>query len=220
MGRRGKMERFAENAERNNVIEIGKESFGNLVNKWKTDHFKNTNDVVVELGCGKGEYTVGLSRYFPERNFIGVDIKGARIWVGSTQAVEERLENVAFLRTQIELLDKHFGENEIDELWITFPDPRPKERDEKKRLTCPKFLDMYRKLLVDDGWVKFKTDSTFLFDYTLDVLKSQRIKNLVYTHNLYDSEYMDEHYGVKTKFEKMFYEKGEDIKYLRFQFDY
>lgn len=219
MGRRGKLERFAQNAERANVIEMGKDNFGHLIGKWKSDHFGNTNDLVVELGCGKGEYTVGLSRYFPNKSFIGVDIKGSRIWVGSSQAIEEGLDHVAFLRTQIELLDKHFGEKEIDELWITFPDPRPKDRDEKRRLTCPKFLEMYKKLLVKDGWVKFKTDNTFLFDYTLDVLKKTKIKNLVYTHDLYESEYMDEHFGVKTKFEKMFYEKGESIKYMRFQFD-
>ena len=218
MGRRGKIERFADNALRDNVIEMGKESFGNLAGKWKSEHFGNHNDIVVELGCGRGEYTIGLGRCFQDRNFIGVDIKGARIWVGSGQAIDESLCNVAFLRTQIELLDRHFTEKEIDEIWITFPDPRPKLRDEKKRLTSPDFLKSYRKLLKKDGWIKFKTDSSSLFDYTLELLPKFGVKNLTYTHDLYVSEMMNEHFGVKTKFEQKFFEKGESIKYLKFQF--
>lgn len=218
---RNKIERFADNAERYNVVEEGKENFGKLINKWSSEHFQNSNPLVVELGCGRGEYTIGLSENVPNTNFVGVDIKGARIWVGSSYAVKNKLDNVAFLRTQIEHLDKHFGEDEVSEIWITFPDPRPKDRDEKKRLTSVHFMNTYRRLLKKDGWLKFKTDNTFLFDYTLELIETNQIKvkSLIYTHNLYDSDYMNEHFGVKTKYEKLFYDKGEDIKYLKFQFD-
>jgi len=217
---RKKLERFQDNAERYNVVQDGKPNFGHLIGKWKEEHFKNEQNLVVELGCGRGEYTVGLGEKQPECNFVGVDIKGSRIWVGSSYAIKNNLENVAFLRTQIELLDKHFGENEIDEIWVTFPDPRPKDKDEKKRLTAPRHLEVYKKLLKDDGWVKFKTDNTFLFDYTLELFKEGqvKVKNLVHTHDLYHSEYMDEHFGVKTKYEELFYNKGESIKYMKFQF--
>lgn len=219
MGRK-KLERFQDNAERYNVVQDGKENFGQLVGKWRPDHFKNNNDLVVELGCGRGEYTVGLGEKNADKNFVGVDIKGSRIWVGSSYALEHKLDNVAFLRTQIELLDKHFGEQEISEIWVTFPDPRPKDKDEKRRLTAPRYLDTYKKLLKKGGWLKFKTDNTPLFDYTLDLIREKlvKVKNLEYTYDLYNSEYMDEHFGVKTKYEKLFFEKGERIKYLKFQF--
>lgn len=219
MGRK-KQERFQDNEKRYNVVQDGKTNFGNLIGKWRTEHFKNQNNLVVELGCGRGEYTVGLGEEMPETNFIGVDIKGSRIWVGSSYAIKNGLDNVAFLRTQIELLDKHFGEDEIDEIWVTFPDPRPKDSDEKKRLTAPRHLEVYNRLLKKDGWVKFKTDNTFLFDYTLDLFKANqvKVKNLVFTHDLYNSPFMDEHFGVKTKYEKLFFDKGESIKYMKFQF--
>ncbi|MEO9804857.1 MAG: tRNA (guanosine(46)-N7)-methyltransferase TrmB [Reichenbachiella sp.] len=219
MGRK-KLERFQDNAERYNVVQDGKDNFGRLIGKWRTEHFKNDHDLVVELGCGRGEYTVGLGEKIQDKNFVGVDIKGSRIWVGSSYALENGLNNVAFLRTQIELLDKHFGEQEISEIWVTFPDPRPKDKDEKRRLIAPRYLDTYRKLLKEEGWVKFKTDNTPLFDYTLDLFKEKqvKVKNLEFTHDLYNSEYMDEHLGVKTKYEKLFFEKGERIKYMKFQF--
>ena len=218
MGRK-KLERFEDNAINYNVVEDGKDNFCNLVGKWRESHFKNSNDLVVELGCGRGEYTVGLGEKFLDQNFIGVDVKGSRIWVGSKYAIENKLDNIAFLRTQIEHLDRHFGLQEISELWITFPDPRPRDSDEKKRLTSPKQLEMYKSLLKKDGWLKFKTDNTPLFDYTLELLKGEvKVKNLEYTHDLYQSEYMEEHHGVKTKYEKLFFDKGETIKYMKFQF--
>lgn len=217
---RKKLERFQDNDERYNVVQDGKANFGHLIGKWRAEHFKNDNDLVVELGCGRGEYTVGLGEKMLDTNFVGVDIKGSRIWVGSSYAIANGLDNVAFLRTQIELLDKHFGAHEIDEIWVTFPDPRPKDKDEKKRLTAPRHMDVYRKLLKKDGWLKFKTDNTFLFDYTLELIDEGKlkVKNLIHTHDLYNSEYMDEHFGVKTKYEKLFYDKGENIKYMKFQF--
>ncbi len=220
MGRK-KLERFKENFNSKNVVEDGKPFFGHSGGKWKSDHFENDHELVVELGCGKGEYTIGLASHFPDKNFIGVDIKGARIWVGSRMAKEGKLENVAFLRTQIEMLERHFSPDEIDEIWVTFPDPRPKDRDEKRRLTAPGFMNRYKALLKNDGWLKFKTDNTELFQYTLDILKSDfKIKNLEYTFDLYESEMMNEHFGIKTKYETLFHEKGESIKYLKFQFDY
>ncbi|MGB3464733.1 MAG: tRNA (guanosine(46)-N7)-methyltransferase TrmB, partial [Cyclobacteriaceae bacterium] len=175
--------------------------------------------IVVELGCGRGEYTIGLALNEPDKNYIGVDIKGDRIWKGSSQAQEHGLDQVAFLRTQIVLLDKFFKPGEISEIWITFPDPRPRDRDIKRRLTSPRFLNMYKSLLQKDGWVKFKTDNTPLFDYTLSLFDGDiKVKDLMYTHDLYNSPLLEEHYGVKTKYEKIFTDKGEDIKYMKFRF--
>ena len=216
---RNKLERFEDNRKSIYVVEDGKPFFGECGGKWKSDFFKNDNDLIVELGCGRGEYTIGLGTKFLNKNFVGVDIKGSRIWVGSRKAKDLEMKNVAFLRTQIELIERHFGVGEIDELWITFPDPRPKDRDEKRRLTAPNFLRMYRSLIRDDGWVKFKTDNTDLFNYTLEVLQTEiKIKNLEYTFDLYDSELILEHHDVKTKYETLFFEKGESIKYMKFQF--
>ena len=218
---RNKLNRFKDNENASNIVQQGKAAFENNIGKWSQEQFNNDQDIVIELGCGKGEYTVGLAEHINDKNFIGVDIKGSRIWVGSQYAIKNQLHNVGFLRTQIHLLDKHIAENELSEIWITFPDPRPKDRDEKRRLTSPRFLEMYKTLLKSNGWVKFKTDNTALFNYTLEVLdKEVQIKNLEHTHDLYNSIYMDEHYGVKTKYEKLFYEKGELIKYLKFQFEY
>lgn len=219
MGRK-KLERFQDNAERYNVVEEGKDCFGKLIGKWRELHFKNDHNLVVELGCGRGEYTVGLGEKMTDTNFVGVDIKGSRIWVGSSYALKNDLDNVAFLRTQIESLDQHFEKDEINEIWITFPDPRPKDKDEKRRLTAPRHLEVYKSLLNKEGWVKFKTDNTALFDYTLELFKEKQVevKNLEYTHDLYNSKYMDEHFGVKTKYEKLFFDQGENIKYMKFQF--
>lgn len=218
---RNKLERFEHNAESKNVVEYGKPNFGKLKNKWRTEHFENENDLVVELGCGRGEYTIGLGQKFPDVNYIGVDIKGSRIYTGSKTAIQESLDNVAFLRTKVEMIEDHFEESELDEIWITFPDPRPKDRDEKKRLTAPNFMEKYRKLLKQDGWLKFKSDSTSLFEYTMEQIQEGKIKvkNLEHTFDLYNSELMDEHHGVKTRYEQLFFEKGESIKYMKFQFD-
>ncbi|MEL6559230.1 MAG: tRNA (guanosine(46)-N7)-methyltransferase TrmB [Bacteroidota bacterium] len=215
---RRKLERFAQNKLSRNVLEDGKEIFETIKGKWH-EFFGNDQPLVVELGCGRGEYTIGLAQNEPHKNYIGVDIKGDRIWKGSTQAMEFGLDHVAFLRTQIVLLDKFFEKGEISEIWITFPDPRPKDRDIKRRLTSPRFLKMYRELLKKDGWIRFKTDNTPLFDYTLELFDTDvQVKDLEYTHDLYNSPLLEEHYGVKTKYEKIFTEKGEDIKYMKFRF--
>ena len=216
---RSKLKRFAENVHRDNILEPGKDKYENIKGNWHK-HFENDNPIVVELGCGRGEYTIGLADYYRDHNFIGVDIKGDRIWVGSTQAMEQKLTNVAFLRTHILMLEKFFEPNEVAEIWITFPDPRPKKRDIKRRLTSPRFMKMYQNILKQDGWIKFKTDSTSLFEYTLEIIEQKEIlvKDLSYTFDLYQSEFVDEHHGIKTKYEQIFSEKGEKIKYMKFRF--
>ncbi|MCL6258804.1 tRNA (guanosine(46)-N7)-methyltransferase TrmB [Aquiflexum sp. TKW24L] len=216
---RRKLERFKENEKSRNVIQPGKELFETIKGDWKSVQFENENPLVVELACGRGEFTVGLAREYPDSNFIGVDIKGSRIWKGSKIAISEGLLNVAFLRTQIQLLEKQFDAGEIAELWITFPDPFPREGDEKRRLTSPKFLKMYKPLLKKNGIIHFKTDNTGLFDYTLELIQNRPdCEILIHTHDFYTSQFRDEHHGIQTKYEKLFSEKGEKIKYLKFRF--
>ncbi len=216
---RDKIKRFADIAERFNVVCPEKDIYSDIKGKWRDYQFKNENELVLELACGRGEYTVGLAKVFPHKNFVGIDIKGDRIWVGSTQAIDEKLSNAAFLRTQIQFLTRFFENGEVDEIWITFPDPRPKLRDEKHRLTNDFYLDIYKQVLKPEGYINFKTDNTPLFDYSLAVIDARKdVKNLVYTRDLYISEYNNLHYGIKTKYEQKFFDLGEDIKYLKFQF--
>lgn len=216
---KSKLKRFEINAGRENVIEPGKETYLKVKGRWKELYFKNDNSLTIELACGRGEYSVGLARKFPEQNFIGVDIKGDRLWKGSTWAFEEGLKNVGFLRTQILNIESFFEENEVDEIWLTFPDPRPRKRDIKRRLTSPRFLEMFKKILNPDGWFRFKTDSTNLFDYTLEELNLRKdITELKFTHDLYQSDLQVECFDIKTRYEEMFSAEGEKIKYLRFKF--
>ncbi|WP_194775608.1 tRNA (guanosine(46)-N7)-methyltransferase TrmB [Pararhodonellum marinum] len=218
MGRR-KLQRFQENEQNRNVIQSGKELFEQIKGQWNKVQFEQDNDLVVELACGRGEFTVGLAREYPEQNFIGVDIKGSRIWKGSTIALSEGLKNVAFLRTQIELLDRFFEVGEIDELWITFPDPFPRDGDEKRRLTSPRFLDLYQPLMKAGGIIHFKTDNSGLYAYTLELLNERpNCELLAYTDDFYASTWREDHHGIQTRYEKMFSEKGEKIKYLKFRF--
>ncbi len=218
MGRQ-KLIRFDAIPERSNIFESNWGTKFDLKGKWLSDVFKNDNELTVEFACGYGEYTVGLARISPNQNYIGIDVKGDRLWIGSTQAVEEGLTNVAFLRALVENVEVCFEEREINNIWITFPDPRPKDRDIKRRLTSPRFLEYYKKLLAKDGMMYFKTDNTALFEYTLEVLgEREDIKDLEYTFDLYHSEYMNEHHGIKTRFEKKFHDLGENIKYMKFRF--
>ena len=214
-----KQERFRQNAERRNVIEPGKPIFEQIKGKWHILYFHNQHPITVELGCGRGEYTVGLARSFPERNFVGVDIKGARIWKGSKIADEENIENVAFLRVHILEIECFFEAAEVDEIWITFPDPRPKKGDAKRRLTHPRFLDLYKKIVRKGGKVHLKTDNQLLFEYTLEVLQQRDdVYELIYTFDLYYSDLLPLHHGLQTRYEQLFIEEGKTIKYLQFVF--
>jgi tRNA (guanine-N7-)-methyltransferase len=214
-----KQERFRIIEERTNVIEPSKPIYQTIKGKWLDEHFKNQQPITVELACGRGEYSIGLGKLFPERNFVGVDIKGERIWKGSTLALENNLPNVAFLRTQILLIENFFSEGEIDEIWITFPDPRPRKRDIKRRLTSPRFLDVYKKLLKPNGVMRLKTDNTSLFEYTLEELQNRNdITDLEFTRDVYESSLRPECFDIKTRYEEEFTGKGEKIKYLRFRF--
>ena len=216
---RKKQERFDDNRLNRNVIQAGKEIFETIKGKWNSDFFENDHHIILELACGRGEYSTGLGAVYRDKNFIGVDIKGNRIWIGSKKARLEGLDNVAFLRTQIDHLEKFFEPGEINEIWIVFPDPRPKNSDEHRRLTSPKYLDIYKKLMIPGGVIHFKTDNTLLFDYTLQLLESRDdIQDLRYTWELYASEFAKDHHGIKTKYEYQFAEQGEIIKYLKFRF--
>jgi tRNA (guanine-N7-)-methyltransferase len=214
-----KLERFKEIEALPNVIEPSKEVYHYVRGKWNAGFFKNENPITLELACGRGEYTIGLAKLFSDKNFIGVDIKGERIWKGSSQAVAEGLQNVAFLRTMILLIENFFDEREVSEIWITFPDPRPRKRDIKRRLTSPSFLEMYKRMLKPGGYVRLKTDNTGLFEYSLKTLQSRKdITDLVFTDDVYNSELRPDCFDIRTKYEEEFASKGEKIKYLRFRF--
>lgn len=186
-----------------------------LKGKWAKDFFQNENPVILELGCGKGEYTVELAEKFPDANFIGIDIKGARLWNGAKIALEKELKNVAFLRTNIEIIGQFFGENEIDEIWLTFPDPQMKKT--RKRLTSANFLNKYRNFLKKDGIIHLKTDSNFQYTYTSALAHKNDFEILAETDNLYESDVLNETLQIKTFYEKQWLSRGITIKYLAFK---
>ncbi|MVM37138.1 tRNA (guanosine(46)-N7)-methyltransferase TrmB [Spirosoma sp. HMF3257] len=212
---RRKSQFFLQNAESQNVIEVGKPIYKTIRGRWRTDYFRNENPIVLELACGKGEYTVGLAQAFPDKNFIGVDIKGDRIARGSKAAQELGLTNVAFLRTDINFLHEFFAEQEVNEIWITFPDPQPRSRQEKHRLTHPRFLTMYKDLLVAGGTLHLKTDSPELFAYSLEQVQVMGCTDLQSTTDLYNSQLNTIHIGIKTTYEQIFFNKGFTINYLQ-----
>jgi tRNA (guanine-N7-)-methyltransferase len=188
--------------------------------KWNSQFFKNENPIVVELGCGKGEYTVGLAANNKNKNFIGVDVKGNRIWTGAKHAIDNKLNNVAFLRTRIDIIDHCFAENEVSEIWITFPDPQPQKNRARKRLTNPDFfLNRYKKILKPGGLIHLKTDSTFFYEYTIEVIKEKKLPLLFSTNDLYNNCPADreELIQIKTYYEALFTGRGENIKYCCFQ---
>lgn len=185
--------------------------------KWKSAVFKNDNPIVVELGCGKGEYSLGLSRKYPDKNFLGVDVKGARMWKGASDANNEGISNVAFLRTRIEFIEYCFAKSEIDEIWITFPDPQIKKKRAKNRLTHPVFLDRYSNILQDNGLIHLKTDSQFLHGYTLGIIEGHQHHLEDAEHDIYNTVLKRENMEIKTHYEKLFLAKNMPISYLRFR---
>ncbi|MCU0354588.1 MAG: tRNA (guanosine(46)-N7)-methyltransferase TrmB [Cytophagales bacterium] len=215
---RRKLLRFEENKFRENIVEPGKPFFDAAKGRWHEAFFRNPNLITLELACGRGEYTTGLAAVYPDRNFIGVDIKGDRLWRGSTAALEAGLANAAFLRTPIDFLERHFAEGEVGEIWIVHPDPRPRKSDDKRRLTHPRYLEMYKKLLRPGGLVHLKTDSPLLFEYTMEVLQQTPVTDLQYTTDLYHSDLLPLHHGIRTHYERIFTGKGFTVNYLQFRF--
>lgn len=211
-----KLRRFAEIDTFSNVLQLdaGKPYSG----QWGTSFFKNTNPVVLELACGKGEYTVNLATMFPDKNFIGIDYKGNRIWRGAKTALEDGVKNVGFLRIQIETLVDYFGPGEVDEIWITFPDPQPQISRERKRLTSSRFLDMYKPLLKPGGFVNLKTDNDGLHAYTVEKIAETGLNLHIKTEDLYHSEFADEVLCIKTYYEKKYLKHNKNINYLKFSF--
>ena len=215
-----KLRRFAENLTFGCMIQPEFEEIFNrdhpLKGRWHEDFFHNDKPIVLELGCGKGEYTIALAQRDPDRNYIGIDIKGARMWRGAKTATEQNMTNVAFVRTRIEFINSFFGEGEISEIWITFPDPQLKTRRAKKRLTAPLFLERYAQMLTADGVINLKTDSQHLFAYTSAVIDHFALPCEVANDDIYGSGYADEVLSVKTAYEQMFLERGLPITYTRF----
>ncbi|MET4081137.1 tRNA (guanine-N7-)-methyltransferase [Pedobacter sp. UYP30] len=212
-----KLRRFAEIDTFANVYQL--EEAKPLKGNWTNNHFKNCNPLVLELACGKGEYAVNLAQLFPEKNFIGIDYKGNRIWRGAKTAIEDGIENVAFLRIQIENILDYFGEGEIDEIWITFPDPQPQLSREKKRLTSPRFLEKYKPLLKKGGKINLKTDNDQLYLYTCETVEALGLKTHKNTDHLYTSEVLDEVLSIKTYYEKKYLLHDKNINYIQFSFD-
>ena len=223
MGSKNKLKRFIQNESFSNVIqpkrqELLSKNF-NYRGNWNSLYFKNNNPIIIELGCGRGEYTVNLAKLNPDKNYIGIDIKGARFWRGAKTSIDEKLDNVVFLRTQIELINLVFGKDEVDEIWLTFPDPQIKYQRTKHRLTNPFFLNLYKKILKNKGIVHLKTDSEFLHGYTLGILKSFSINLIFSNHDIYkNNNAPDEVINIKTHYEKLFLESNKNISYLSFTF--
>lgn len=216
-----KLRRFAAVKSFDNFYEPTIGEVSSMKGKWRSEHFKNDHPIVLELGCGKGEYSVGLAKHFPNKNFIGVDIKGARMFIGAEEALNNKMSNVAFLRTKIDFITDCFAESEVDEIWLTFSDPQPKK--ENKRLSSPPFIERYRKILKPGGIVHMKTDSDLLFEYTEEQIKIQNYECLELTWDLYGEipEKIDpvtrDIFHIKTHYEKLFTAKGSVIKYCKFK---
>jgi tRNA (guanine-N7-)-methyltransferase len=216
---KGKLAKFADMERYENVFQYPFSVVDNvpfdMKGHWREMYFHNDHPIVLELGCGKGEYAVELARRFPEKNFIGVDIKGARMWTGATQALNDGLKNVAFLRTNIEIIDRFFAEDEVQEIWLTFSDPQMK--NPRKRLTSSFFLERYRRFLINGGIIHLKTDSNFLFTYTTCLVEKNQLPLLLRTEDLYGSENPDEvASSIQTYYENMWIERGLNIRYMKF----
>jgi len=223
---KGKLAKFADMETYENVFQYPFSVIDDvpfeMKGKWREMYFSNANPIVIELGCGKGEYTVELAKLYPEINFIGVDIKGARMWTGATQALREGLKNVAFLRTNIEIIDRFFGEDEVQEIWLTFSDPQMK--NPRKRLTSTYFMNRYRRFLIDGGIIHLKTDSNFLFTYTTYMVEKNHLPALLRTEDLYAEapgspiiSGLSEARAIQTYYESMWIARGLNIKYMKFR---
>jgi tRNA (guanine-N7-)-methyltransferase len=223
LGSKNKLKRFKENETFSNVIQPSREDVLNntlmLKGNWNRKFFKNENPIVLELGCGKGEYSVNLATMFPEKNFLGIDIKGARFWRGAKTALAEKINNVGFLRTQIELVDCIFDENEVDEIWITFPDPQIKYKRTKHRMTNPDFLNKYKKILKPNGIVHLKTDSEYMHGYTLGLLQGLGLTIEYAHHDVYGTTNAPKEVtDIQTYYESQYLAINKKITYLRFNF--
>ena len=219
---KNKLVRWTELGSYDNVIQPEIEDVSGkdhpIKGRWNQDLFKNGNPITIELGCGKGEYTVGLANNFPHDNFIGIDIKGARMWRGAKTSNEQKLPNVAFLRTRIEFINSFFSSDEVDEIWITFPDPHPGGRNSNKRLTSPWFLNSYRLFLKDKGIIHLKTDNKELYDFTNKVLNYNTLEIIISMNDLY-AEKADNVLSIRTHYEKIFLDAGLKINYLSFRLE-
>ena len=219
---KNKLGRWTEFGSYDNVIQPLIEDVAGkdhpIKGRWNSELFKNNNPIVLELGCGKGEYSVGLAENFPDKNFIGIDIKGARMWRGAKTANEKNLLNVAFLRTRIEFINSFFSREEVDEIWITFPDPHPGARNSNKRLTSPWFLNTYRLFLKDKGLIHLKTDNKELYEFTMRTLAYNNLQTIFSTNDLY-SEQSDNILSIKTHYEKIYLTSGIRITYLSFRLE-
>ena len=215
---KNKLQKFADMAAYPHVFEYPYSVAENvpfeMKGKWHESFFENNNPIVLELGCGRGEYTVGLGRMFPDKNFIAVDIKGARMWSGATESISEGLTNVAFLRTNIEIIERFFAEGEVSEIWLTFSDPQMKKAT--KRLTSTYFMNRYRQFLKPDGIIHVKTDSNFMFTYTRYMIEENKLPVLFITEDLYHSNLVDDILGIKTYYEQQWLDRGLSIKYIKF----
>ena len=222
MGSKNKLKRFQENETFDNVFQPTRSQLVDMdyqyKGQWNAQVFKNNNPIVLELGCGKGEYTVALAKKYPNKNFIGIDIKGARFWRGAKTAVEENIPNAAFIRTQIELIEYVFAENEVDEIWITFPDPQIKYKRTKHRMTNSEFLKRYKKVLKPDGVMNLKTDSEFMHGYTLGLLHGEGHEVLYANNDVYRQEGSPEEVtSIQTFYEGQYLEQNKPITYIRFK---
>jgi tRNA (guanine-N7-)-methyltransferase len=215
---KNKLQKFADMETYSHVFQypfaVLRERGFDMRGKWNEMFFHNDNPIVLELGCGKGEYAVGLARRYPDKNFIGVDIKGARMWTGASEAKAEGIENVAFLRTHIELITHFFAPGEVSEIWITFPDPQMKKT--RKRLTSTRMLELYREILKENGIIHLKSDSPFLYTYTRTMVQENNFPILIDTDDLYNSGIDDDILGIKTFYEQQWLERGKSIKYIKF----
>jgi tRNA (guanine-N7-)-methyltransferase len=221
MSKKKKLLKFAQIKTYSNILEpvfnfSAPQDFS-LKSKWHKDFLKNENPIILELGCGKGEYSVELAKKYPQNNYIGIDIKGNRMWTGATEAIESGLQNIGFIRTFIEFVHYCFGKNEVSEIWITFPDPQlgPRKRI-KKRLTSSAFLSRYQQFLVHNGVINLKTDDDTLYLYTKSLIELNNLELLADTDDLYDSDYFTDILAIKTHYEKLWNKKKKTIKYLRF----